>query len=265
MKRYALRQQGPQHRALDLSTSTRLCHLWGITDFFLSRYSEQALRCMCLYSRTWGKPKHAGCPDSCSSYKPLLSVTEQGRLQRAFFRYETYRKLFAPGADESPLGHQLSGTAFPRMFLKIFPSWEREEIACVHDYLIEEMRRQLDEVEDRFVENLQMAALEDGNSSPTSRDKDAGENGTRPSSPDYHQPPYAWRRRLSYHFLDMFLYSRRRASSKHQIKLTAAFGLPFLQRLFALDTKDRMCVFVTYQTAKYIPCLDEVVDCFGPI
>lgn len=151
------------------------------------------------------------------------------------------------------------------MFLKIFPSWEREEIACVHDYLIEEMRRQLDEVEDRFVENLQMAALEDGNSSPTSRDKDAGENGTRPSSPDYHQPPYAWRRRLSYHFLDMFLYSRRRASSKHQIKLTAAFGLPFLQRLFALDTKDRMCVFVTYQTAKYIPCLDEVVDCFGPI
>ena len=267
VKRYALREQGPQPRALDLSTATRLCHLWGITDFVLSRYSEQASRCMCLYSGKLGKPKHAGCADSCSSYKPPLSVTEQGRLQRAFFRYETYRKLFAPGADESPLVHQLPGTAFPRMFLKLFPSWEREEIACVHEYLVEEMRRQLDEVEDRFVENLQMAALGDGSSSPTSRHKDAGENGTTPSSPDYHQPPYSWRRRLSYHCLDMFLYSHRRASSKHQIKLMAAFGLPFLQRLFALDTKDRMEMFLTYATATYGPCLDEVVDSarFGPV
>lgn len=89
---------------------------------------------------------------SSDSNEPLLSFTEQTRLQRAFFRWEVYTCLFqisqvfshdvrfeAPSTDPAP------------RFAAMLRSWEVEEISCVAQFyktLVEELS---DRIEEDFV------------------------------------------------------------------------------------------------------------------
>ncbi len=80
-----------------------------------------------------------------------LSHTELGRLQRGFLRYVTLQSLIHPlitGVNES-----LSSQDIATLFTNFTP-WEIEEIACVHQYTVDWLRKILDDVEDDFVESV---------------------------------------------------------------------------------------------------------------
>jgi hypothetical protein len=266
VRTYPLRLKEPHPRTLTLSMSVCLCRLWAITDFFLLRYSERALRTLCTYLEKWQTPMCSVCVDPSWSHEKGLSNTERGRLQRAFFRFETYRKLFAPGLNDSRLSRQMAKTSLPHLYFEMFSSWQREEIACVHDYLLEEMECQFDELEDTFVESLQKAALEDEKPRSGSCEGRSGEDETSSPSLDSSETDstsntkFTSLNMLDWYGFDMFTKSDKPANHSYQIKLMVALGLPFVKRFFALETKDRMAVAGSYTMDRYRPSLDEIID-----
>lgn len=69
-----------------------------------------------------------------SSYKfTPLSTTELTRLQRAFFRYEIYSRVFPP-SPEHQLESLFSSENQFRLFLSRLEPWEVEEMSCIHTY-----------------------------------------------------------------------------------------------------------------------------------
>lgn len=97
LRSYRLRRQ---RSVDDLSTTIRLCRLWAINEFLVTRYSEQAFKNMHHYLRAQESRKSGGCIGGVRA-TAALSETEHSRLQRAFFRFETYRKLFTRGMEDS--------------------------------------------------------------------------------------------------------------------------------------------------------------------
>lgn len=85
-----------------------------------------------------------------------LSGVEKGRLQRAFYRLELFGRIFNEGphsrGNYSVAGSgQFSPEQQASMFLKNIPPWEIEELACVRDYLLQQLIRVFKRVENRFV------------------------------------------------------------------------------------------------------------------
>ena len=78
-----------------------------------------------------------------------LSDVEMGRIARAFYRFETFRHLFA-----SPRGRYGGPPTGPQPaveFLKTFDLDGVEEIACVRDYVVRKLCHVFDAIEDAFV------------------------------------------------------------------------------------------------------------------
>lgn len=82
---------------------------------------------------------------------PTLSSTERARLQRAFFRYELYSKIFALDFDSWGGSLLPAETQFARFISEMEP-WEVEELSCVHQYFTSILGEFLDDLENQLVE-----------------------------------------------------------------------------------------------------------------
>ncbi|MCJ1405323.1 hypothetical protein MMC11_008550 [Xylographa trunciseda] len=143
-------------RLRDLSLLTSLCRLWATVDYFISRYTKEALQ------RIRERILKGGlCPSSCNEVQDSsqeLSKTELCRLQRAFFRYEIHRKLFTSVAKSYESGPIFGASDQAQLFMTKFPIWEQEELACVFDYLMVHAQDCFDKLEDDFVKTVQEGA-----------------------------------------------------------------------------------------------------------
>lgn len=99
------------------------------------------------------------------------SGIESERLQRGFFRYITLQNLMHTSEMLSHEYNCVSSEYVAALFANFTP-WEIEEIACMHQYTVDCLKKILDEVEDDFVEYV--AATEQPLSSrflPSGEDK----------------------------------------------------------------------------------------------
>ena len=64
-----------------------------------------------------------------------LSANETRRISRAFYRFELFCTIF--NQAEIGVGPDLDCMDKCHLFLDNFPAWEREEIACIRDYIID--------------------------------------------------------------------------------------------------------------------------------
>ncbi|RDL41891.1 uncharacterized protein BP5553_01870 [Venustampulla echinocandica] len=137
----------------DFKSLCALSHLLTIVEHFVTAFSTQAHRAL----ETLGKPYRSlprwawpPAPSSCRIEVALpLSVIERARLQRAFFRFELYCRIF-------PQSSSRGVSLFPRadqsrLFLSRLSPWEIDEINCVHQYLSSLVGVLVDELEDQLV------------------------------------------------------------------------------------------------------------------
>ncbi|KAL8824502.1 MAG: hypothetical protein Q9191_005018 [Dirinaria sp. TL-2023a] len=130
-----------------------------------------------------------------------LSLTELGRLQRAFCRFETYRHLFSPDLLIEPFGETiLSANEQAHAFLEEFDAEEVEEIACVRDYIVRRLWHIFDMMEDKFV---------------------AGE----PPKLDQHAEPY----------YEHWYSERGKYAHDNHVERLMSHGLDFLREVFTAD------------------------------
>ena len=73
----------------DCSTTVALCRLYSQISYFIDDYATRAMRALDLE------------PEAGRTMALALSSTERARLQRAFFRYELYCRVFPVKHDDS--------------------------------------------------------------------------------------------------------------------------------------------------------------------
>lgn len=148
-----------------ISESVVLCKLASNLKFFIEDYTRNTLPIM---TRLGSSPTQFHEPHLEPEYwpgKPVLyselSNTEVGRLQRAFCRFEIYRKLFARCSTEldHDVGECLSEPAMSpaeqaSLYLEKLPDYQIAEINCIRDYLVRRLRGICTQLEDEAVETL---------------------------------------------------------------------------------------------------------------
>lgn len=131
--------------------SSELCHIYPMLEYLITDCStkflssaQQAIQ----NSSTQDSQIQTSSPSSPVNLSPL----ELSRLQRAFLRYIA---LQTPSYKPIHFGGRRSVTETQiASLLEEYEPWEREEIACVHEYIIGRLRDIFEEVEDYFVEDV---------------------------------------------------------------------------------------------------------------
>ena len=159
-------------KLLNATTAVSLCQLYRSTQYFIqdlaSRSTFYLRRCGAKrFIQTYSSPRdcfsiigengfdsvwrgNGEFPvDRDFRYAPLSNV-EEGRIQRAFYRYELYTQIFS--SDMEYNGEKLwelpSDSYF---FLKKYQHWEIEELACVANYVRSLLSNSFDRIESNFV------------------------------------------------------------------------------------------------------------------
>ena len=156
----------PPNSILPLPISMGLCKTDKAIQVFTIDYAENTLPILAQLQSSNTAPIRTEYRTNI--YDPPsfhLSDLELSRLQRAFFRFETYRNLFARcplGLDHDDHNVQRSHPAAPlnvfeqgKMFFRSTPAYHIAEIACVRDYLCRRLRGIFNQVEDETVRALQ--------------------------------------------------------------------------------------------------------------
>ncbi|KAI4193089.1 MAG: hypothetical protein LQ350_008469, partial [Teloschistes chrysophthalmus] len=138
-----------------------------------------------------------------------LSEVELGRIQRAFYRFETFRYLFS-GPDDR--GHAFTCSFLAFDYLDRFPPDEVEEIACVRDY----MSRRLWGV----FESIEVDALKEPPDGPI---RQLGESFRR----------FGW------------FSPAEKSNSLYYMEYMMSLGLPFLQEVFESDGIQRAALVIS--------------------
>jgi hypothetical protein len=128
----------------------KLFRFYSVVERFMSCYAHRALGQL-------GSFPTSTTPRTLPS---TLSSTEVGRLQRAFFRFETYAQFFRVLLQPKfrmAGEHILLRTEPALAFLSRLSSWEIEEIACVAQCIATLVGEIFDEVEDDFVRAVEAA------------------------------------------------------------------------------------------------------------
>ncbi|KAI1736191.1 hypothetical protein F4680DRAFT_432874 [Xylaria scruposa] len=121
-------------------TAVALCRLYSQISYFIDDYSTRAMRALDLE------------PDAGRTMALLaLSSTERARLQRAFFRYELYCRVFPVKHDARYCSLVPAKAQFTQFLARIQP-WEAEEMCCVHHYFTSLIGSFMDDLEDQVVE-----------------------------------------------------------------------------------------------------------------
>jgi hypothetical protein len=167
-----------------LAESIALCALFRSFEIFAQHCCRQFLAVAKSegYRQLW-LDRYRGVSRRYLKRASSLSDLELGRLQRGFFRYITLQNLIHPLERPSHKYKRVSSEQVAALFVSFTP-WEIEEIACVHQYTVNWLRKVLDEVEDDFVESV--AATEQPSSSrflPSGEDKSVKLHSLEAESP----------------------------------------------------------------------------------
>ncbi|KAI9809178.1 MAG: hypothetical protein M1825_002469 [Sarcosagium campestre] len=232
----------------DSSALMPLCRLSRNVDFFVNDFASKTLNAL---PRSPTGPETLDAEiDFCSPRKVsrscYLSETEKGRLQRAFFRFEIYRKLFY----EPEYGEMLFSRAEQSELLhKIFYPWEMEELSCISHYLVDTLGAYIVELEDHFIEQVISAkdcspdAVHRPSTAPDGVCKVCNERMNPSTIADYlkktRQTEYSKMNNLELFYLDIFDCSQESGFHAQHISALMSRGLPFLQQFFTLDECDR--------------------------
>ncbi|KAL7924785.1 hypothetical protein ACQKWADRAFT_285938 [Trichoderma austrokoningii] len=120
----------------DKSAITALAGLFLRASYFVDDYSSRAMRALNLD------------PDATAS---ALSPTERAKLQRAFFRYELYCRVFPVDYHAERFSIVPAEEQFTQFLARMSP-WEVEEMTCVHHYFTALFGGYIDDLEDQLVE-----------------------------------------------------------------------------------------------------------------
>ena len=127
---------------ISISTSVQLSRLCRTVDFMILDFVDY------IKKKTEGYEFYSRQETDASFLSNPLSITERGRLQRAFFTLELYPHVFH---SEPHQNSTFTAMVQSRIFFGRLPSWQITELACVHEYLIDRLGGIFDEVENRFV------------------------------------------------------------------------------------------------------------------
>lgn len=231
LEKYSSRK--PPTSLRELATSDReqlkeLFRLYSAVEDFIADFCGRALRCFNTGRLSSSTVTGTG-PISAT-----LSPTELARLQRAFFRFETFASMFDTfsqlGCPWAP--NWLQDDAEPPFeFLKMFAPWEHEEIACVTQFVLKLVRDVFDKVEDDFVHAVEEAVAsrrqqqeqqQDGknNDSDKKKEKDDKVNGLQV---------------LDFHYMRFFKASHKQFERSDLMDFVLSRGLVFVKKLLSIE------------------------------
>ena len=171
-----------------------------------------------------------------SDEPPALSATERARCQRAFLRFELYRKLYLTGWFVHGLhpgcGLQAASleALLARTLLAGWPAWARDEQHSVVLYLRIRLVKTLGEM-DAYLQS------DDWTTTPTP--------WTGETFPDDLPALISYRGRHPY---------ERCFAHESAAAVLPLLGLPFLRNLWRLDKARQLAVVRAYAAARYRPC-----------
>lgn len=225
---------------LDPTVSIPLCRLWHVVNCFVDGYCQASLAKLHECAQHWNEE-----PQGASLY--AVSDNERYRLQRAFVRFETYRRCFG-GPDRRLWIFRDPGwvtdadyvTQDHRMFVGRFLAWELEELHSVYDYLVSIVGDTVDDLENFLFAQLQAPSKEDG--------EDLGDILEE----------------LHFDLIGLSMFQQgamgARDSRPHQIAHMVELGLPFLQRIGKMSMDDRMATITPFTWKARKPSLDYVLE-----
>lgn len=228
-------------------------------EYFLTDFSSKALSSLKSFSCLTAASKIR----KSATFSPYtISTVERTRLQRAFFRFDTYQKLFQ---WECLVPAQLQDQVLrhAQAYLESFPQWEVEEIACIYDYLMALLHEVFAQVEDDFVEEVVRAGRLGPDDFVKQVSQPIGLGGSRGrfnlSFPNEqglnpcrksHEPLD----NLPTYGLRIFTKADK-PSHNNRLKSLISRGLPFLRRLLMLEGKNLRDAFITYSCEFAGPCI----------
>ena len=217
-------------RVIPLSKSISLCQLHESVDYFVQRCSKQWLSV--LQDRSWALEPSLDLEDR-SKPKPL-SFIEEARLQRALYRFEFYCRIYQ-SLDALYSRPVFDATNQSRDFLALFPHWQIEELACVRDYVYQQLRFIFDRVEDDFVKYIIAEDFEDVNVPQHYNrfyHKPSSCVASGVSFDDYFSPD-------RFDNYDYFFGDAEKSRQLVYMEYIMSRGLPFLHRLLEADSQTR--------------------------
>lgn len=154
LERYKSARDGRQPRKrIPLSTSISLCQLHHVVEYDIRDYTRRATwtlkQCSELMNSA-GSSRQSKVSPALEWEKAPLSVVEQGRLRRAFYRFEIFGRLFN-GPERRTVEKSFSALEQADLFIAQFPLWQIEEIACIRDYFRQHITEVYERVDDAFI------------------------------------------------------------------------------------------------------------------
>lgn len=156
-----------------VSESVALCKLEKRIRFFVEDYTRETLPILGQLALSQDLPIATDHNADHSKNTVELSMSEFGRLQRAFCRYELYSRLFAQCSGEFKecrwSNTTITAEEQTQLFLQKYRPFEIAEIHCVRDYLHRRLRGIYAQVEDEAVDMPQPEYFDQGNRCATGR------------------------------------------------------------------------------------------------
>ena len=140
---------------------TALCRLAGNIRFIMQDYARYTLPIMEQLGRSHRLEVWPDYYPKASTSSTRFSRSEQGRLERAFCRFEIYRYIFARCSTSldheigvCPSAPSINPSEQAKMYLEQFPDFQITEILCVRDYLHRRLRGICTKMESEAVDTM---------------------------------------------------------------------------------------------------------------
>ena len=146
--------------------SIELCSLVRAVDFFVKDYTQNTLPILGQLGRSEDLEILSDYPPDSHVVHPQLSSKELERLQRAFCRFELYRRLFSRCLQDAYDGtHKCID--FPPLkvaeqaaaFFGSMPPVQITELACIRDFIFRRLKGICQHLEDQAVRTLPLEVM----------------------------------------------------------------------------------------------------------
>lgn len=253
---------------IPLSMSIQILQLHRSLDYFVQDFARRSIPALqnCALALDLEPSQDPQTSPDLEGKRVILSSVEEGRLSRAFCRFELYGHLFFTEAEDqkgdihtNTVSH-LTAEEQANIFFSRLAPWRIEEIACVRDYLVGRLDDLFNRVEDDYVKSViserfkGVAAvrsidtfchrgqdLRDIDRADITRfDNFEGlEGNSEDEGEDYEGPD---RFELDDHFFSQWA---RLGDQEAYMEYMLSLGLSFLRNLFELEGEDRRRLVVS--------------------